>query len=143
MKHLSIFAACLLCSCATLQSWQAKPAVQFAESEAIKIAAAYFSNGGSTDAAWGISQGLSLLGDTALFATQQKLANPSQAAANTVKQAVKDFSGNPSAVSGLANQLGNLVLRAAPQSTPSTKAAVVQAIARGVEVATANQSIGP
>lgn len=108
--------------CAQLEAWQAKPGVQFAEAAAVRLATSYFSNGGSVDAAWGISQGISLIGD--YFASNQS-------AAQNVTQAAKDFAGDPKAVSGLANSLGNVVNLASPQS-PSERLAVVQAIAGGV-----------
>ncbi len=123
LARSALIALCLCpLGCAQLEAWQAKPAVQFAESAAIRIAASYFSNGGNVDAAWGVSQGISLIGD--YFASNQS------AAAN-VTQAAKDFAGDPKAVSGFANALGNVVNKAAPQ-TPTERLAVVQAIAGGV-----------
>lgn len=130
MKKLLIFilfpAFLPFTGCETLTAWQANPKVQFAETEAIKLAAAYFSNGGSTDNAWAISQGLSVLGDVATFATQSNAGT-----AASVQQQVKAFADNPKAVNGLATGLANVVVKAAP-STAKEKAAIVDALSRGI-----------
>lgn len=131
-----ILAALPLTGCETLVAWQSKPGVQFAEAEAIKLAASFFSNGGNVDSGWGVSNGLNLIGDIATYAAQKNLPDPNAAAAITVGQAVRQFSGNPKAVAGLANSLASVVEKAAPQ-TPAERAKIVLAIASGVGKATA------
>lgn len=131
-----ILAALPLTGCETLVAWQAKPGVQFAEAEAIKLAAAFFSNGGNVDAGWGMANGLNLIGDIATYAAQKNLPDPNAAAALTVSSQVKAFAGDPKAVAGLASSLASVVQKAAPQ-TPAERAQVVLALAKGVEKATA------
>lgn len=131
MKHLAILTALLLpiSGCTTLQTWQANPKVQFAETEAIKLAAAFFSNGGNTDNAWAISAGLSVLGDVATFATQSTAGT-----AASVSAQVKAFADNPTAVNGLANGLASVVVKVAP-STAAEKTAIVLALSKGIQSA--------
>lgn len=138
MKRLPIILALLLASCTTLESWQANPKVQFAEAEAVKLAASYFSNGGSVNSAWGISSGLNMIGDVTAFVQQQKTtSNPNVAASLTINQTVRDFAANPTAVSGLANGLASVIGKVDPQS-PQERAQVVLALAQGVQTAAAS-----
>lgn len=128
--QLLAFLALNLAGCATLENWQSKPAVQFAETEAIKLAASYFSNGGSVDSAWGISTGLNAVSDIVTFAQQQK-------APQTAAQAVHDFAANQTAVNGLATGVANIVTSSGAKN-PAETAKVIQAIAGGIQVAAAS-----
>lgn len=136
MKRLIfiLFPAFLFGGCETLTAWQAKPGVQFAETEAVKLAAAYFSNGGNADTAWGISNGLSVLGDIATFRSQSV-----QTVAANARAQVKSFADNPTALNGLATGVANIIANAAPQ-TAGDKAAIVQAVANGIGTAAAKVS---
>lgn len=131
MKHLIIIPLLLLTSCAVLDTFQSKPSVQFVETEAIKLAASYFSNGGSVDSAWGIAKGLSIVGDAVAFSRQQNSANPNALAAQTAARAVKEFAGSKTAVNGLAGAVADLVVSASPK-TPIQRAEIVQAISKGI-----------
>lgn len=140
MKKIAAILTIALClpltSCDTLQAVQSKPGVQFAEMEAIKLTQAFFSNGGSVDSAWGISNGLNLIGDVTTFAIQQKRATSeaqaSALAAAAVKAQVKAFAGDQTAVNGLATGVANIVSAA---KTPAEKAKVTLAVAAGIQSA--------
>ncbi len=141
-RLLSISLAILCCifpGCTTLTAWQANPRVQFAETEAIKLGLAFFSNGGSADTAWGISNGINIIGDIANFSQQQRQAADAAAAnalaAAQLKAQVKAFADNPKAVNGLADGLAKVV-QTSGAATPSERAAVTLAIANGIQQAT-------
>lgn len=142
MKKLLLIAVAILCvplsSCETLSSWQSNPMVQFAEMQAIKLAQSYFNNGGNTDTAWGISNGLNLIGDIASFSLQQKLAKDAQEAnalaADKLKAQVKAFADDKTAVNGLANGIASVVNTSKAQ-TPEERAKITLAIANGIQSA--------
>lgn len=112
--------------CETFRTWQANPNVQFAETEALKLAAAYFSNGGNADTAWSISNGLSILGDVAAYSTQSTATT-----AQNAKAQVRAFADDKTAVNGLATGVANIIITTAPK-TASQKAAIVQAVSDGI-----------
>ncbi len=112
--------------CAQLQDFQNRPSVQFAETEALKLAAAYFSNGGNADTAWSISNGLSILGDVAAYSSQSTATTAANA-----KAQVRAFADDKTAVNGLATGVANIIITTAPK-TAGAKAAIVQAVSDGI-----------
>lgn len=131
MKHLAAILAISLCiplsGCDTLQALQSKPAVQFAETQVIRLAQAYFSNGGKVDTMWGISEGLNFAGDIATFAAQQRQAattdEANRLAALKLKETVKSFADNKTAVTGLANGIAS-VMDNSKATTPAQRAEI-------------------
>jgi len=130
LRLVAILLCVSLTGCQTLTAWQANPKVQFAEQEAVKIALAYFSNGGNVDTAWGVANGLQVAGDIATFANSQ--GTP----ATTVAATVKAFADDPTAIRNLANNLASVVNKIHP-TTPEESALISQALANGIQKATA------
>lgn len=139
-KLLAVALCLPLAGCETLSSMQANPRVVFAETEALKLAQSFFNNGGEVDNAWGISQGINLIGDMASFAMAQRQAKDTAAAnaaaAAKLAQQVKDFASDPKAVNALASGLAGVMTKSNPQN-PTERAKVTLAIAGAVEKATA------
>lgn len=116
-----------LSACESLRTWQANPNVQFAETEALKLGFAFLANGGKSDNLWSIGQGMNLIGDVWTFANT---ASPT----STVKDQVKAFADNPTAVNTLANGLAKVVSTA---KTPADQAKVTLLLANGIQKAAA------
>lgn len=140
MKTLRIILALSLCiaitGCDTLAEWQKNPNVIFAETQVIKLAQAYFSNGGNVDTLWGISNGVNFIGDVTTFAIQQKQAKDSAAAnaiaASQLKQQVKAFADDKTAVNGFASGL-SAVMATSNAKTPEERSKVTLAIAATIQ----------
>lgn len=127
LRHfLLLNSVVLFFSCTTLEKWQANPTVQFAETEAIKLAASYLNNGGNTNTLWGISEGLNAIGDIATFQHNQTNS------AEVLKSQVKAFANDQTEVNTLAVGLANVLPSSA---SASVKAAVVLNLAKGIQLA--------
>lgn len=146
MKKLTAILAVLLLSCAgceTLTRFQANPTVQFVEMQALKIAQSFFANGGETDAAWGIANGLNIIGDITTFARQQRAAKTVEEAnalaAAKLKAQVKAFAGDPTAVNGIANGVADIMTTANP-TTPEQRAKITLAVAAVIQKVAASET---